>query len=471
MTAQTADHRIPETSVLAWLLDPVSPSTFRSRYWQRRPLHVRGSAEKFAGLFGLAALRDAIDHAGGRVAVRVSGDHEGDGGAAAAHLLIDGSEVADHIRSGTSVCIDSIDRVSPALAALALALKRDLGHAGPVDVKCYYSTPGYGFNTHFDAHVVTTLQIEGRKRWRFSPTPGVAYPTGNAFLDDTGTIRYVGRTPSSLASWEKPTVDTDAHVEVVLEPGDVLCLPAGTWHSAKADGDHSLALNISFPAADPMPLLFGLLGDGLRQLPEWRAGIPLATPESALPETIGTYLADRLDELRAAAVGLGSDPGLVQRWRDAVDHPDGTGVATGTPVVSAAARAAADRAGDDGDLQCVLGVMDAQRSARWYAAVLGSTVLRAIPEFGWVEVSTPVDGVTLGLTEVGNSTSNAGAVLDFRVDDLERIRSVLAAQGVRIDEPVTDVPGVASFLSARDLDGNRLMFFSTDDDSSRGRDR
>ncbi len=340
-----------------------------------------------------------------------------------------------------------------------------------MDVKCYYSTPGYGFNTHFDAHVVTTLQIEGRKRWRFSPTPGVAYPTGNAFLDDTGTIRYVGRTPSSLASWEKPTVDTDAHVEVVLEPGDVLCLPAGTWHSAKADGDHSLALNISFPAADPIPLLFGLLGDGLRQLPEWRAGIPLATPESALPETIGTYLADRLDELRAAAVGLGSDPGLVQRWRDAVDHPDGTGVATGTPVVSAAARAAADRAGDDGDLQCVLGVMDAQRSARWYAAVLGSTVLRAIPEFGWVEVSTPVDGVTLGLTEVGNSTSNAGAVLDFRVDDLERIRSVLAAQGVRIDEPVTDVPGVASFLSARDLDGNRLMFFSTDDDSSRGRDR
>ena len=122
------------------------------------------------------------------------------------------------------------------------------------------------------------------------------------------------------------------------------------------------------------------------------------------------------------------------------------------------------------NLQCVLGVTDAQRSARWYAAVLGSSVLRAIPEFGWVEVTTPVEGVTSGLTEVGNGTSNAGAVLDFRVDDLERVRTVLAAQGVFVEEPITEVPGVASFLDGSRSGRESLMFFSTDNDAARGRD-
>ena len=471
MTVHATDHPGADLrssrSALAWLLDPVAPAVFVTEFWQQRPLHIRGSTGKFAGLFGLGALREALDRAGeAGVSVRLSGDHQGDGGGAAAHLLVDGAEVAAHLRGGTSVCVDPIDRVNPTLAALGRQLKRELGHAGPVNVKCYYSTPGYGFNTHFDAHVVTTLQIEGRKRWRFSSEPGVPFPTDNAFLDDSGAVRYIGRPPSSLASWEVPQVDAHQHGEVVLEPGDVLCLPAGTWHGAKADGDHSLALNFSFPPADPLPLITAILRDRLRQLPNWRAGIPLAQPDPGgdMPTSVTGYLSDRVQELHAALDSLVADPELAQRWRDALDSPDGVGSTRAAPAASAAARAAADRDTEDGSLQCVLGVADAQRSARWYAAVLGSSVLRSIPEFGWVEVTTPVEGVTLGLTEVGNGTSNAGAVLDFRVDDLERVRTVLAAQGVFVEEPITEVPGVASFLNAHDLDGNRLMFFSTDND-------
>ena len=52
-------------------------------------------------------------------------------------------------------------------------------------------------------------------------------------------------------------------------------------------------------------------------------------------------------------------------------------------------------------------------------------------------------------------------------DDLERVRTVLAAQGVFVEEPITEVPG-AGFLNAHDLDGNRLMFFSTDNDLAGG---
>jgi predicted enzyme related to lactoylglutathione lyase len=91
--------------------------------------------------------------------------------------------------------------------------------------------------------------------------------------------------------------------------------------------------------------------------------------------------------------------------------------------------------------------------------VLGSRVVSSIPEFGWVEVSTNVGGLTLGLTEVPTQVSNRGAVLDFEVEDVERIRGVLAANGVRVDAPATEIAGVARVLSARDLDGNKLMFF------------
>ena len=53
-------------------------------------------------------------------------------------------------------------------------------------MKCYLSPRGYGFNAHFDAHIVTQLQIEGRKRWRYSVRPGVVDPLDNGFADEGG---------------------------------------------------------------------------------------------------------------------------------------------------------------------------------------------------------------------------------------------------------------------------------------------
>ncbi|HEY0637028.1 MAG TPA: VOC family protein, partial [Pseudonocardiaceae bacterium] len=107
-------------------------------------------------------------------------------------------------------------------------------------------------------------------------------------------------------------------------------------------------------------------------------------------------------------------------------------------------------------LQCVIGVADAVATADWYRRVLGCQVVVTMPEYGWVELSTPVPGVTLGLTEAAGI---GGAVLDFSVDDVERMRGVLAANGVTVTEPVTAIAGVARFLRGHDPDGNQLMFF------------
>ena len=57
--------------------------------------------------------------------------------------------------------------------------------------------------------------------------------------------------------WEqqiKPVVDLE-WTELILEPGDFVCLPAGTLHEAEAVGGHSLSLNVNFNRAGLLPFI------------------------------------------------------------------------------------------------------------------------------------------------------------------------------------------------------------------------
>lgn len=449
-------------SAVEALVHPLDLAEFRGHYWQRRPVHLTGWADRFTGLFDRESLARVLQRQQELdLSVRVSGDHEGDAGGAAAHIQVDTADVADQLRAGTSLCVDPVDRADPTVAALAAELRAGLGHLGPISVKCYLSTAGFGFNTHFDAQVVTTVQLEGTKRWRVSPTPGVPFPVDNAFLDESGTIRYNGRTPGSLAAWERPAVDRDAFVEVLLRPGDVLCLPAGTWHEAKAAGGLSLALNFSFSPADVAAVLLDLVGPGLRERPGWRAGLSGAEDPVA-------DLRARAGELADALRRVVDEPEPTRQvTRDGLERLVTTSRGRAPARPSASSHAAAVEAsartvaGAGRRLQCVLAVSDAAAAADWYGRVLGGAVVSTIPEFGWVEVSTGTLGVTLGLTEVPTQVANRGAVLDFEVGDLELIRQLLAENGVRVTTPVTEIAGMARVLSAHDLDGNTLMFFES----------
>ncbi|MDP9862636.1 MULTISPECIES: JmjC domain-containing protein [Streptosporangium] len=453
----TADGPAREgASALASLVHPLDPEVFRTAYWQRRPLHVQGPAGRFDDLFTMADLREAMGRQNELgLLIRVSGDREGDGGAAGAHVAVEAADVAGHLRRGASVCVEPVERAAPRVADLAARLKRELGHHGDMGVKCYLSPHGYGFNTHFDAHVVTTLQLDGHKRWRLSRAPGVPFPRGNAFADEGGGVRYIGRAPSSVRPWECPEIEEEAFAEVLLSPGDVLCLPAGTWHSAKAVG-HSLAVNIAFAPVDVLGLLTAAVRGRLEEREAWRSGLPADGGAAG-------FLLDRREELIDELRALPLDDQLIAT------------AASAAPVsaapASAAARMAAQApaAGGSGErrLQCVLTVADAGAAAEWYGRVLGCRVLAAIPEFGWIELTSPVPGVSIGLSEIPTAGVSGGAVLDFRVDDLEHTRGLLDHDGRTPPARMRAVTGVARFLEAHDIDGNRLMFYQPDDDQER----
>jgi ribosomal protein L16 Arg81 hydroxylase len=172
-------------------------------------------------------------------------------------------------------------------------------------VNAYLSTGDSGFARHFDARNVTTLQLAGNKRWIYSSQPAVMVPQRNAALRATGPV-YAGSPP---ADWEAFSEEPGARdeQEVILEPGHVLTLPAGTWHAARASG-YSLAINVYFRHESFTAVVNRFLEQTLAPNPQWRGGVP-AFPRGQLEGELRGYLKDRIQEMAALLESLASDPG------------------------------------------------------------------------------------------------------------------------------------------------------------------
>ena len=172
---------------------------------------------------------------------------------------------------GATLCVTEIERRVPRLAYFIAAIKRQLGYPGKVSFSGYLSPPGVGFNWHFDGRIASTLQIEGTKRWRFSKRTAIDWPRGNGVLQTDGAGRYGDSDTVPREEWERlEPFDKKQITEVLLEPGDLLILPAGTWHDACGGTTGSLALNLSFTPIPYTALIGDLLGTLLSRQPGWR---------------------------------------------------------------------------------------------------------------------------------------------------------------------------------------------------------
>ena len=316
----TVDHGMDPGDVLRHLLAPVAPATFLDDHWGTRPLYVPGTAGKFAGLFDRDRFERAIRRGveAGPPHFRLNAIVPADDDEPLTLMTTEPIGVADvdaALAAGMTVCVNDISAGDDALGAVAAAVKETLAYIGEVHFNCYLSNDRSGADTHFDAQVTTTLQIEGRKRWRYAERPWVPWPLANGQLNDDGTVTWMGYWPDDL---EEEPVDPATFSEVVLEPGDLLYLPAGTWHEAKAVGG-SLALNLSFGSSRFFPLLTALLQGPFLERPGWRAPPPPVliegTPE-VVPEPVANYVATRIGELRAFLAELDPrGPEVLDAWR------------------------------------------------------------------------------------------------------------------------------------------------------------
>ncbi len=247
---------------------------------------MKGFAGKYQGFFDGQAFIQAVTAPGGAPAdhLRASFDKSGPppppsplGAPESATLTftITPQQAGVLYDAGATICITEVETRVPRLASFVAAIKRQLGYPGKVAFNAYASPPGSGFNWHFDGRIASTLQIEGTKRWRFSRRPALDWPRGNGVRQTDGSARY-GDLAVARTDWERlEPLDESDITTVLLEPGDLLILPAGVWHDACGGPTGSVALNLAFLPLSHTKLVEDVLDGILDRDPAWRSAAPL----------------------------------------------------------------------------------------------------------------------------------------------------------------------------------------------------
>lgn len=100
---------------------------------------------------------------------------------------------------------------------------------------------------------------------------------------------------------------------------------------------------------------------------------------------------------------------------------------------------------------------------KWYGEMLGCGLVDERPGEGWCELSTPVDGAAIGLTQVPEGETvgpSSGPSLAFAVTHVWQARQSLIAAGVEIGQCI-DAPAGVLLLELSDPDGNKLVLYQT----------
>ena len=301
----------PSSEQLARLLDPVDLDTFMSTYWERAALYVAGSPDKFADLFSLdtffrsVALVDRADPRGPASGLYLKAGYEGIDGNHC-EVLIQPEQIQPLLGAGLTIQAEHLETADPGLGALARSLKETIRIASRVDIGGFLSPDRGGYGLHFDAPAMWILQIAGAKRWWYSPRPVLPFPLYNRVPTADERKQGVG------GLYREEDMQ-----EQLLRTGDVLYLPAGTWHRVQAAGQ-SLHLCLTVRPSNYLQLLSDALSPLLLSLADWRhLPAPPAAPGDLdeMDPRLEALFAERLLELRAA-VGALTPADLYRAWRD-----------------------------------------------------------------------------------------------------------------------------------------------------------
>ena len=278
------------------IMAPVGAARFMAEYEGKKPLHVKGAADKFAKVMTWSLLGDLLSQttiwsqqslllvldkepvpAAGYCAPALGRD----GGQV---LRPDPAKVKSYLRRGATPVANDIDHLSPGLTGFSRAMEQALG--GKVQGNLYCSSKRRpGFAAHFDTHDVYAVHVEGTKTWHVyegRATDPIAHPM----------FKTLGRKHHENAKGK-------LMMTVEMEPGDLLYLPRGQYHDALADegGAVHIAFGVTYPIGlDVMSMLF----ERVVAEPAFRANLPRPGADGAGPlrERLA-LLAEKIDAILA----------------------------------------------------------------------------------------------------------------------------------------------------------------------------
>jgi len=222
------------TAFAQGLLGALSVEQFLHRFWQRKPLLVRGAITEFCGgspiapeqLFAHAATDDVESRLVMRSAQKWSVDYG------------PFDELPQLRKRNWTLLVQGMDLVEPAAHEM-LQRFRFIPDARLDDVMISFATTGGGVGPHLDSYDVFLIQASGRRRWQIGPAPAPQFVDGLP-------LRI-------LQSWT-PTETIE------VGPGDLLYLPPGWGHDGVAlDPCTTWSVGFRTPARDEF--LQAWLGD------------------------------------------------------------------------------------------------------------------------------------------------------------------------------------------------------------------
>lgn len=281
---------------LAALLAPMTPERFFAEYHDRKPLHVRGGAAKFAHVLSwrqinrlldmthiwtsrsLQLVMDSAPVPAEQYCIRATGR---DG---VAVLQPDAALLRDWVRRGASLVLNDVDSLTPGLAGVSAALEG--AGLGKAQGNVYISWQSHkAFGSHFDTHDVWAVQVEGEKTWNL--------------WDGRAEWPIPHPVFRSLSQAQRDQDRGRLREQVRLVPGDLLYLPRGWYHDALAEAPASVHVAFGVNAPLGMDLLNILLERALHDV-EFRKPLPRqdgsAAARFALTSRAGA-LGQRLAEL------------------------------------------------------------------------------------------------------------------------------------------------------------------------------
>jgi hypothetical protein len=190
-------------------------------------------------------------------------------------VAITAAQIDELFWSGMTIQAQGFQRAHPPVAAVIGALREELEFVGMITANIFFSPPHSGYGLHFDDRDVFNIQLEGTKAWRCATTPAIASPPFGAKVEDLASLR-------DAHPWFQPPAPRPRALRAcTLAPGDLLYMPAGTWHEASAN-QPSLSITFNFHHPSRARVLADQLVSVLLRDDDWRRP-PLAKP----PRTSG----------------------------------------------------------------------------------------------------------------------------------------------------------------------------------------
>jgi 50S ribosomal protein L16 3-hydroxylase len=287
---------LPHIDTPTPLLGGITPVQFMRRYWQKKPLVVRGAIPEFkpiltrAALFGLAAS----DAAESRLVWREGQQW---------HLRRGPFKRLPPIKRGHwTVLVQGVDLHNDMARAL-LERFRFVPDARLDDLMISYAADGGGVGPHFDSYDVFLLQAQGRRRWRIGRQQDRALIPG---------------LPVKILARFEP------EQEHVMEPGDLLYLPPGWAHDGVAEGEcmtYSVGFRQPVRAELAREVLLRLADDCDDLMPEAIYRDPkqdATTQPGAIPPAMVNFARAALEQALAA---LAKQQGLLQYLGETCTEP------------------------------------------------------------------------------------------------------------------------------------------------------